>query len=349
MNYNFKKLRINNNKINSLIYHDNKSEHLKKPLFPPKKKKKLSINQITRIENQSRNQLLNSNNLSKSLSTKKSSFNLILRKAKSSKNIHENKKKIIFNYKNKSNYKDLNEKSKKNKLLVKNNYNDEELNSLEYKIAIIVDKRTYFQYYWSLIKKKQIFLFTFINLNDYNLIQIKICLLLLAFSLYFTINGFFFTDETMNNIYEEKGYYNIIFHIPQILYSTLISVIIIKIFKSLSLSENQLLSIKKEKNIHKAKKIAFKIRKILRIKIVLFYIIGFLFLLFFWYFISCFCAVYKNTQDILIKDTLLSFAISMIYPFGINLFPGMFRIPALRAKKKDKKYLYIFGKILSLI
>ena len=349
MNYNFKKLRINNNKINSLIYHDNKSEHLKKPLFPPKKKKNLSINQKTRIENQSRNQLLNSNNLSKSLSTKKSSFSLILRKAKSSKNIHENKKKIIFNYNNKSNYKDLNEKSKKNKLLVKNNYNDEELNSLEYKIAIIVDKRTYFQYYWSLIKKKQIFLFTFINLNDYNLIQIKICLLLLAFSLYFTINGFFFTDETMNNIYEEKGYYNIIFHIPQILYSTLISVIISTIFKSLSLSENQLLSIKKEKNIHKAKKIAFKIRKILRIKIVLFYIIGFLFLLFFWYFISSFCAVYKNTQDILIKDTLLSFAISMIYPFGINLFPGMFRIPALRAKKKDKKYLYIFGNILSLI
>jgi len=166
-------------------------------------------------------------------------------------------------------------------LFVKNKYNDEELNTLEYKIAIIVDKRTYFQYYWSLIKKKQLFLFTFISANDYNLIQIKICLLLLAFSLYFTINGFFFTDETMNNIYEDKGYYNIIYHIPQILYSTLISVIVNTIFKSLSLSENQLLSIKKEKNIHKAKIITSKIRKILRIKLILFYIIGSLFLLFF--------------------------------------------------------------------
>ena len=349
MNYNFKNLQINNNKINSLIYHDNKSEHVQKPLFPPKKEKKFSLNQMTRIESQSRNQLLKQKSLSKSSFTKKNSINLLLRKSKSSKNIQEKKKKIIFNFSNKSNCKDLNEKSKENKLLAKNNYNDEELNSLEYKIAIIVDKRTYFQYYWSLIKKKQIFLFTFINSNDYNLIQIKICLLLLSFSLYFTINGFFFTDETMNNIYKDKGYYNIIFHIPQILYSTLISVIVNTIFKSLSLSENQLLSIKKEKNITKAKIITAKIRKILRIKIVLFYIIGFLFLLFFWYFISCFCAVYKNTQDILIKDTLLSFAISMIYPFGINLFPGMFRIPALNAKKKNKKYLYNIGNILSLI
>ena len=55
---------------------------------------------------------------------------------------------------------------------------------------------------------------------------------------------------------------------------------------------------------------------------------------FFWYFISAFCSVYKNTQIILIKDTLISFTISMIYPFGLNLLPGMFRIPSLRDEKK---------------
>ena len=31
--------------------------------------------------------------------------------------------------------------------------NDEELNSLEYEIATVIDKRTYFQYYFSLLKK----------------------------------------------------------------------------------------------------------------------------------------------------------------------------------------------------
>ena len=34
------------------------------------------------------------------------------------------------------------------------NLNDQELNTLEYKSAIQIDKRTYFQYYWALLKKK---------------------------------------------------------------------------------------------------------------------------------------------------------------------------------------------------
>ena len=39
--------------------------------------------------------------------------------------------------------------------------NDEEMNSLEYELAIILDKRTYFQYYYSLIKKKHIIFFQY--------------------------------------------------------------------------------------------------------------------------------------------------------------------------------------------
>ena len=72
-------------------------------------------------------------------------------------------------------------------------------------------------------------------------------------------------------------------------------------------------------------------------------------MLFFWYFISCFCAVYKNTQIILIKDTLVSFALSMVYPFGLNLLPGMFRLPALRSKNKNKKCLYKISGLVALI
>ena len=82
-------------------------------------------------------------------------------------------------------------KSFKNDYIYKN-LNDQELNNLEYKLAISLDKRSYFQFYWSLLKKKQLILFTFLPNNDYNLVSIKICLFLLSFSLYFTINGFFF-------------------------------------------------------------------------------------------------------------------------------------------------------------
>ena len=96
------------------------------------------------------------------------------------------------------------------------NINDQELNTLEYIIAIKLDKRSYFQYYWSLLKKKQLILFVILPSNDYNLFSLKLALFLLSFSLYFTINGFFFSDETMHKIHEDNGAFDIIYQIPQI-------------------------------------------------------------------------------------------------------------------------------------
>ena len=227
--------------------------------------------------------------------------------------------------------------------------NDEELNSLEYEIATVIDKRSYFKYYCSLLKKKHLIIFAFYPVNDYNLMAIKISLLLLSFSLYFTINGFFFSDETMNKISEDKGAYDILYQIPQILYSTVISALINMILKKVSLSEKNILTIKLESDYLIAQKKAKNIRSCVKIKLAIFFIISFIFMAFFWYFISCFCAVYKNTQIILIKDTLISFALSMLYPFGLNLLPGLFRIPALRAAKKDKKCLYKASGLIALI
>ena len=70
---------------------------------------------------------------------------------------------------------------------------------------------------------------------------------------------------------------------------------------------------------------------------------------FFWYYISCFCAVYKNTQIILIDDTLISFTVSMLYPFCFNLIPGMPRIHALRSNKGDKQGLYKISLYIALL
>ena len=252
-----------------------------------------------------------------------------------------NKLKINFPNKNTS-------KTNLNKSQIKD-LNDEELNNLEYELAIVIDKRNYFQYYYSLLKKKQLLLFAFYPSKDYNLVAVKISLLLLSFSLYFAVNGFFFTDDTMNKIYEDKGTYDILYQIPIMLYSTIISSIINMLLKTLSLSQRQILSIKLEKDFLEAQKKSKNIKKYLQIKLGIFFIFSLLLMIFFWYFISCFCAVYKNTQLILIEDTLLSFALSMIYPFGLNFLPGIFRISALRAPKKDKKCLYKISGLIALI
>ena len=269
------------------------------------------------------------------------------------KNITNNSTKLIPS----SSYSHLikNEKLKDNhlhnefKLIQYRNLNDEELNNLEYQLAIKIDKRTYLQYYWSLIKKKQLILFTFLPTNDYNLFSLKLALFLLSFSLYFTINGFFFTDGTMHKLYIDNGNYNLLFRIPQILYSSGTSSIINMILKLLSLSEKNILSMKQEKNIKSLILKSKNIKSCIIIKFIIFFLLSNILLLFFWYFISCFCAVYTNTQLILINDTFISFGLSMAYPFGLNLIPGIFRITALRSKKKDKQCMYKISLLIALI
>ena len=153
----------------------------------------------------------------------------------------------------------------------------------------------------------------------------------------------------MHKIYKDSGAYNILYQIPQILYSSITSSVINMILKTLSLSERDILKIKQEKDVDNYFKKANQIEKCIKIKFIMFFIISILLMLFFWYYISCFCAVYTNTQTILFKDTLISFTLSMLYPFGLNLLPGLFRIPSLRSEKKDKKCLYSFSQIIALI
>ena len=156
------------------------------------------------------------------------------------------------------------------------------------------------------------------------------------------INSLFFTDETMHKIVQDEGIFNFIYNLPKIIYSTLISIIIDTILKQLALSENSILKIKKTKKLGNIKKFAEKIKKNLVVKFILFFIISFILLGSFWFYLGCFCAVYTNTQIYLLKDTLISFAFSLIIPFIKFLIPCFFRNKAL----KEPECFYKFSQLL---
>ena len=150
----------------------------------------------------------------------------------------------------------------------------------------------------------------------------------------------------MHKIYEDKGEFNFLYQLPQIILSTLISKIIDSIIKTLSLTQDNIVQLKNIKNktgLNTKYKI---IIRTLKIKFTFFFIIIFLFLSFILYYITCFCGVYVYTQIYLIKDTFISFAIGLLYPFRIFLIPGIFRIVALRVKKPNRKCLYNFASFI---
>ena len=312
---------------------DNKESHYKKNininiLSPPKKN-----NKINDFDKSSLNSNSSINKMANSLKIKTSSNNLTYKSDK-----------INFSFVNKILDTDFNYGSKN-----LDNYTDNEINSLEFKEAINIDKRTYIQYYTSLLRAKHLIIFSFYTNNDYNPRIIKIILFLFSFVLLYTVNCLFFQDSTMHKIYEDYGKYNFIFQLPQILYSTIISFIITSIIKQLSLIEKKIIEIKNSKDININSVKLNKIIKSLKIKFMMFFILVFLFLIAFWYYLSCFGAIYRNTQIHLLKDTIISFILSLIYPLGINLLPGLFRIRALKLRNKRGKCLYFISKVIQLI
>ena len=276
----------------------------------------------------------------------------VKRQNKINKKVNNNINNIVINNEENSKRK-INKTKKDNQEIIKKvkeimKYNDEELNNLEYNSALQYDKRTYIEYYISLLKTKHILLFSFCYNNDYNSRIIKIDLFFISFTIYYTVNALFFSDDTMHKIYEDEGSFNFIYQLPQIIYSSLISAFLNMLLKRLALSEGNILYLKKSKDKKNLDEKVEKLKNKISIKFILYFFLSFIFLLFFWYYLSMFGAIYRNTQKHLIKDTLISFGLSLIYPFFIYLLPGFFRIPALSNPKNKKICLYKFSKILQI-
>ena len=327
------------------------------------KKKKIKKNKnIIDNSNSDRNDMITSNK-NKKKKKKKKKFK---RKQKPKPNIHlinnnninnnleqkdNNNENIIPVIEDNRKYKTVNKKKEKKIEKVKNimKYIDDEINLLTYDLAIQCDKRTFSEYYFSLLKTKQIIIFAFYNNNDYNSKIIKIDLFFISFTIYYTVNALFYNDDKMHKIYVSKGKFDLEAQIPIIIYSTIISTILNALLKLLALSNDSIIAFKKDKTKINVKKRKEDLLNKLNIKFIFYFIISFIFLSFFWYYIAMFCVIYKNTQVHLLKDTLISFGLSMLYPFGIYLLPGLFRIPALSNEKYGRKYMYNFSKALQIL
>ena len=284
---------------------------------------------------------------------KKSLFNLINNNNSFINNINDmtkkNKEKENFNRNILNDDKTKNKEKKIKKIKKIMAFNDEEINNLSYKLALKFDKRNYCQYYLSLLKTNHIIFFSFFYNNDYNLRIIKIDLFFISFVNYYAVNALFFNDNTMHKIYEDQGTFNFAFQLPQIAYSSLISFVLDLLLKLLALSESNILNFKQKKEKINLDQNIKALNKILRIKFILYFIVSTILLLLFWYYLSMFCAIYRSTQYHLIKDTLISFGLSFIYPFGIYLLPGILRIPSLSNRKNKKEILYKISKLLQML
>ena len=317
-------IESNNNK--SIIYQNNgKEKKIKKyNLISSKKKnqkkrkkkkynKNINIVQTNPNNDKKNNNIINDNSNSK------------IGVVNSFKNVHE-----------------INNKYMNNKFIL--DYNIYELNNLSYADALKYDKRNFITYYFSLLKTNHLLINSFYPINDYNSRVIKIFLFFFLFIVYLTVNSLFFNDQTIHVIYIDKGDFDFIYQLPQIIYSSLISTTINIIIKSLALSEKNIFEIK-QSQISKEK--IETIKRFIFYKFIAFFIVSFCFLFFFWFYLCCFCTVYENTQIHLIKDTVISFCFNLLYTTLLYFIPATFRMISLYKIKNES--MYKLSKLLQLI
>jgi hypothetical protein len=225
-------------------------------------------------------------------------------------------------------------------------FSDFELNELEYYEAINLDKRSLLQLYYATLKREHLIIFTFFNCDDYNLLSIKLARFIFLVCTDMALNVFFFSDDSMHKLFLSYGKYDFVQQIPQITYSTIITQLIELFLCFLSLTDKHIYRIRTYIFKGKIDNIP-KIIRCMRIKLIIFFSFIVIFFVVYWYIISVFCGVYRNTQIHFIKDSAISFSISLLYPFALYLLStGLRKCAVNDSKYKRFKCIYAISNII---
>lgn len=240
---------------------------------------------------------------------------------------------------------DLDMKSESSQLY---DYEIDELNELPFDKALKKDKRNFCVYYCNILAVSHIILNLFFRQSDYNLFVVKLGLLFMTFPINLTFNSFFFTNEKIkiNYVKSVEDISTFWGNISNTVYSSILSSTFLIILKFISLTHNSIRALRKMKNVELAKKKSVCLLRCIKLRIFIYYILSFAFLIIFGFYVLCFCAIFENTQLILVRSTFTSWLISLLYPFIICFITSLFRSLSFTC---ESKCLYIVKQLLQML
>ena len=223
--------------------------------------------------------------------------------------------------------------------------NDEDLQDMDYEEAIIYDKRNYLRMFWSFLLDSQIILGTFCTENYLNLFIIKLSFFVFTFQISFFLNALFYTDEYVSDAYHNDGVLDFITGLPKSIYSFIATLITTNLLKMLSNSKSELTEvINNRRQYNNYLDIIDKKLSKLRKKLIVYFILLFLLNIFFSYYVTVFCAVYRNSQKYWFYGCLESFAMDSLFSLIACIFISLLRFFSIR---KQIKCCYVLSNIIS--
>ena len=223
-----------------------------------------------------------------------------------------------------------------------------DLDDMEYDDAIKYDNRKFCEFYWDRLKDKQIIINTFCNYEKLKPFSNKILIFLLYIDLYFVINGLFYSEEYISNLFHstEKETFFSFFErsIERFFYATIVSVIVETIIGFIFIEEKRIKRIfKREKdNFMQLKYEIFQVIKNMRKRFIFFTILCFLIVLISWYYVNCFNNVYYGVCIEWVKSSIVIIIITQILSIISAFIEAILRALSFKFKSETlfeiKKY-----------
>ena len=223
------------------------------------------------------------------------------------------------------------------------------LDDMEYDEAIKLDKRSFCSFFCDSLLEKQSFAYTFIASDPINTRMIKFILFSLNITLYFVVNGLFFSESFISELYhsEEKGE-NFFSFIPRtidkIIYTTIVAIFIGYMTDFFFVDEKKVKGVlkrEKENKIVLRRSITLLIGEIQK-RYISFIIMTFVILLLSLYYVLCFNYVYPKTQIEWVKSSILIIIIMQLISILKCFYETVFRFLSFKCESEK---LYKVSKI----
>ena len=226
-----------------------------------------------------------------------------------------------------------------------------EPDDMEFDDAIKKDNRTFCQYFYDNLKEKQIIANTFIAYDPIKKRIIKIILFSLNLILYIVINGLFFSEVYISQLYnikdEEEHFLSFVPRsIDRLFYATLVSVIIGYLVDCFFIEEKKVIGIFKREKMNKdeIKRSIIELIKEIKRRYIGFVVLVFILLLLSLYYLLCFNYVYPKSQMEWIKSSIAIILIIQLLSVLKILVGAILRFLSFKC---ESEYIFKFSKIFN--
>jgi len=219
-------------------------------------------------------------------------------------------------------------------------YLSTDIEDMEYEEVIKKDKRNFGQYFCDKLKSNQLIINIIFEDEPLRPKTMKLLLFIMNISLFFCINGLFFDEEYISEVFHFEGKENLFSFITRaydkFIYTTLVGVMINYMIDFFFLDEKKIKAIfrTQKENLFILQYEMGRIARNIKLRFNLFNIISILIIIFIWYYISCFNVIYPSSRIEWIISSILIIIIMQILSMLACLLETIIRFIAFKAKSE---------------